>query len=129
MTTYAKHGNKWVVGAEFMGRYYPYREVRIPVTQFTGEGGYYLNFLSDPTKTVLFSLGASALVGYETSNWGKKLLYDGSKLQDKDSFIYGGAITLEMETYLTDRIVLLLNGRQRVLWGSSAGQFRTQFGA
>lgn len=128
MATYAKHGNKWVFGAEFMERYYPYRETRIPVSQFTAEGGYYLKFLSDASKTVLFSLGGSALVGYETSNWGEKTLYDGSTLRDKDAFIYGGAITLEMETYITDRIVLLLTGRQRVLWGNSTGHFHTGFG-
>lgn len=129
LATYAKYGNKWVFGAEFMERYYPYREIRIPISQFTAEGGFYYNFLSDPSKTVLFYLGGSALAGYETVNWGEKTLYDGSTLRNDDAFIYGGAITLEMETYLADRIVLLLTGRQRVLWGNSTGQFHTQFGA
>ncbi len=128
MATYVKNGNKWVFGAEFMERYYPYREVRLPVSQFTAEGGYFLKFLSDPSKIFLLSLGGSALAGYETSNWGEKTLYDGSTLQHKDAFIYGGAISLEMEAYITDRIVLLLSGRQRVLWGNSTGHFHTQFG-
>ena len=128
MATYAKNGNKWVFGAEFIERYYPYREIRIPVSQFTAEGGYYLKILSDRSKTFLFSLGGSALAGYETSNWGEKTLCDGSTLRDKDTFIYGGAITLEAETYLSDRVVLLLTGRQRVLWGNSTGHFHTQFG-
>lgn len=128
MATYAKNGNKWVFGAEFMERYYPYRETRIPVSQFTAEGGYYLKFLSDPSKTFNLSLGGSALAGYEISNWGEKTLYDGSTLQHKDAFIYGGAITLELETYLTDRVVLLLTGRERILWGNSTGHFHTQFG-
>ena len=128
MATYAKKGNKWVFGAEFMERYYPYKEIRLPLTQFTAEGGYYYNFLSDPSKTISFSLGGSALAGYETSNWGVKTLYDGSTLQHKDAFIYGGAITLEIETYITDRIVLLLTGRERILWGNSTGHFHTQFG-
>lgn len=128
MATYAKNGNKWVFGAEFMERYYPYRTIRIPVSQFTAEGGYYLKTLSDPSKTFLLSLGGSALAGYETSNWGEKTLYDGSTLQHKDAFIYGGAITLELETYLTDRVVLLLTGRERILWGNSTGYFHTQFG-
>ena len=128
MATYAKRGNKWVFGAEFLNRYYPYKEDRIPVSQFTGEGGYYLKFLSDANKTVLFSLGGSALAGYETSNWGEKMLFDGSTLRNKDSFIYGGAITLEMETYLSDRVVLFLTARERVLWGTSTGHFHTQYG-
>jgi hypothetical protein len=77
---------------------------------------------------MLFSLGGSALAGYETNNWGEKTLFDGSTLRNKDSFIYGGAITLEMETYLCDRVVLLLTTRERALWGTSMGHFRTQFG-
>lgn len=128
MATYTKNANKWVFGAEFLNKYYPYKEDRIPVSQFTAEGGYYLKFLSDHNKVVLFSLGGSALAGYETSNWGEKTLFDGSTLRNKDAFVYGGAITLEMETYLSDRIVLLLTARERVLWGSSTGHFHTQFG-
>lgn len=38
------------------------------------------------------------------------------------------ALTLELETYITDRIVLLANVRERVLWGSPLGVFTTQFG-
>ncbi|OJX83891.1 MAG: conjugal transfer protein TraO [Paludibacter sp. 47-17] len=128
MATYAKSGNKWVFGTEFLNKYYPYKDNRIPVSQFTGEGGYFLKFLSDHNKVVLFSLGASALAGYETSNWGEKTLFDGSTLHNKDRFIYGGAITLEMETYLSDCVVLLLTARERVLWGTSTGRFHFQYG-
>ena len=128
MSRYAKNADKWVFGAEFLNRYYPYKSERIPVARFTAEGGYYLKFLSDPTKTFFLSIGGSALVGYETVNWGDKMLYDGSTLLAKDAFIYGGAITLELESYITDRIVLLANVRERVLWGGSLGKFSTQFG-
>ena len=128
MATYTKHANKWVFGGEFLNKYYPYKDGRIPVSQFTAEGGYYLKFLSDHSKTVLFSLGASALAGYEISNRGEKFLFDGATLQNKDCFIYGGAITLEMETYLSDRIVFLLTARERILWGNTTGHFRGQFG-
>lgn len=128
MATYTQNANKWVFGAEFLNRYYPYKTERIPVSQFTAEGGYYLKFLSDPNKIVLFSLGGSALAGYETSNWGEKTLFDGSTLRNEDRFLYGGAITLEVETYLADRIVLLLTGRERILFGTTTGHFHTQFG-
>ena len=128
MATYAKNGNKWVFGAEYLQRYYPYKDIRLPVAQFTAEGGYYLKILSDPSKTFFLSLGGSAMAGYETVNWGDKLLFDGSTLNNRDRFVYGGAITLEMETYLTDRIVLLLTGRQRILPGSDMANFHTQFG-
>ena len=46
----------------------------------------------------------------------------------KFCFIYGGALTLELETYLTDRVVLLVNARERMLFGSDIGKFHTQVG-
>ena len=71
----------------------------------------------------------SALAGYETVNWGEKRLPDGASLTDRDRFIYGGALTLELSVYLTDKVVLLLTGRQRVLFGGDCGNFHTQIGA
>jgi len=128
LATYGKNANKWVFGAEYLSRNYPYEDGRIPVEQFTGDGGFYYNFLSSPGKAVCFSIGASALAGYETVNRGEKLLDDGATLQNEDRFLYGGAITLEMEGYLTDRIVLLLTGRERMLRGTTTGHFHAQFG-
>ncbi len=128
ISTYTKAGNKWLFGGEFLQKSYPYKTEQIPLSQFTVEGGYYRRILSDPTKTVHCSFGTSILTGYETVNWGEKTLFDGSTLQNKDRFLYGGAFTLEMENYLSDRIILLLSIRERILWGSSTGHFHTQFG-
>ena len=128
LSTYTKKGNRWVFGAEYLTKQYEYKNIQVPKAQITAEGGYYVKFLSDHSKTFFLSIGGSALAGYETSNWGDKLLPDGATLRNKDSFIYGGAITLELETYLSDKIVLLPNARERVLWGSSIGHFHTQFG-
>lgn len=125
---YTKKANRWVVGAEYLQKNYEYRNVSLPRAQFTVEGGYYLKFLSDPSKTLFLSIGGSAMAGYETVNWGDRILYDGSRLLVKDAFVYGGAVTLELETYITDRIVLLASVRERALWGSSLGVFTTQFG-
>jgi hypothetical protein len=128
MAAYANNCNKWVFGGEYLLRNYPYKDTRIPVVQFTAEGGYFLNILSDGSKAFFLSLGGSALAGYETVNWGKKLLPDGATLTDKDAFIYGGAVTLELEAYLSDRVVLLATGRERALWGNTTGNFHFQFG-
>lgn len=125
---YTKKANRWVAGAEYLLKNYEYRTISVPRAQFTAEGGYYLKFLSDPSKTVFLSIGGSALIGYEAVNWGDRMLPDGSRLLAGDAFIYGGALTLELETYITDRIVLLANVRERALWGSSLGVFTTQFG-
>lgn len=128
LSTYTKKGNRWVFGAEYLSKQYAYQGIQIPKAQFTAEGGYCVKFLSDPSKTLFLSVGGSALLGYETSNWGEKLLPDGATLLNQDAFIYGGAVGLELETYLTDQIVFLVNVRQRVLFGSTIGKFHTQFG-
>jgi hypothetical protein len=128
VSTYTKNAHHWVVGAEYLEKRYGYRDCLYPASQLTGEGGYYLNFLSDRKKTFFAALGLSALAGYETVNWGESLLPDGSRLTDEDNFIYGGALTLELSAYMTDKIVLLVNGRQRVLFGGDCGKFHTQVG-
>ena len=69
-------------------------------------------------------MGLSALAGYETSNQGDKLLPDGATLLDKDC--YGGALTLELETYLTDRVVLIVKATERMLFGSDIGKLHKQ---
>lgn len=128
LSTYTKGRDKWVFGVEYLSRYYPYKVGRIPMAQFTAEGGYYYRFFADPSHTFLFYLGGSALTGYETVNWGDKRLYDGSTIRNRDRFLYGGAVTLEVEAYLTDRIILSLSGRERCLWGTTTGHFHTQYG-
>lgn len=126
MSTYTKSGNRWVFGAEYLQKNYQYTDDYLPVSQFTGEAGHYFKFLSDKSKTLFLSLGASLMGGYETINWGKELLKDGATIQNREHFLYGGAVTLEAETYLTDRIVLLANVRQRMVAGSSINKFHTQ---
>ena len=123
-----KNANRWVIGGEYLHKRYDYKDMQIPVEQFTAEGGYYLKFLSDRRKIFFLSAGLSALAGYETSNRSEKLLPDDSTLLDKDCFIYGGVLTLELEAYLTDRVALLLNARERMLFGSDIGKFHTQVG-
>ena len=90
MSGYTKKANRWVAGAEYLLKNYNYRNVAVPRAQFTAEGGYYLKFLSDPSKTLFLSIGGSALIGYETVNWGNRMMHDGSRLLAGDAFLYGG---------------------------------------
>jgi hypothetical protein len=129
MSTFNKRGNRWVFGGEYLQMGFAYRETTVPTVQFTAEGGHYLDILSDPSKTVFLSVGASALAGYETLNWGQRRLYDGATITDSDGFIYGGALGLELETYITDRLVLTVRARERALLGGETGRFRFRLGA
>ncbi len=128
MDRYVNDCHKWVFGGEYLQKYYPYKDIRVPVSQFTAEGGYYYNFLSDANKVFLCYAGGSVLAGYETVNWGTGMLFDGSRLCVGDAFVYGGAVSLEIETYLANQVVLLFHARERCLWGNDSGHFHFQFG-
>ena len=128
LSTYTRNSSKWVFGGEYLQREYGYSDMTIPVAQFTAEGGYYKKLLTDASKALFIYGGASALAGYESVNWSERLLPDGATLQDKDAFVYGGALTLNIEVYLSDHLALMGNVRERCLWGNDTGHFHTQYG-
>ena len=80
VSTCTGNGNQWMFGGEMLKRNIPYRSTHIPLSQYTGEGGYYHTFFSTPGKSFFLNLGASALLGYETVNEGDRLLDDGAVL-------------------------------------------------
>lgn len=128
LSAYNKYRNRWVFGGEYLEKQFAYRETLLPVQQVTGEGGFYFPFLSDTRKNVFFSAGGSALAGYEILNRSHSLLYDGATLTGKDGFIYGGAVALEIEAFLTDRIIFLLNAREKAVFNSAINRFHFQVG-
>lgn len=127
-SNYRNFGDHWVFGAEYLQKKHAYKDILIPTAQFTAEGGYFLNYFASPRKTFLFSIGLSGMAGYETVNWGKELLYDGSTIENKDAILYGGALSLEIEAFLSDRTILLIHGRERLLFGSSINKIHLQVG-
>ncbi len=123
------NADTWSFGGGYLQTYKPYGEKgRIPVAQFTGEAGYNLHLVSDYSQTLHIYGGVSALGGYETVNWGDKSLPDGSTLHNGDSFIYGGAVTLQADLYLSDKIALTANVRERFVFGNSTGHYHTEYG-
>ena len=118
----------WLYGLDYQIKEYDYEDESVPKAQFTGELGYFVPVLSDRGRNFCFRIGFSALGGFETINWGNKLLHDGAAVTNKDCFIYGGGLTAALETYLTDRIIFLLQVKERALFGTDAGNFHTQIG-
>lgn len=125
LSRYNRNHSRWVFGADYVKKHYSYKEIAIPKAQFTGEVGYFVPFFSDRGKNLFFSAGFSALAGYETTNWDNKLLYDGAMLKNDGCFIYGFAPALEIETFLSDRLVFLFNVREKIFFGSAVGHFHT----
>ena len=123
------NANTWSFGGEYLQNYKPYGEKgRIPVAQFTGEVGYNLHIVSDYSQTFHLYGGVWVLGGYETVNWGKHTLSDGSTIKNGDAFIYGGALTLSADFYLSDRLALGAHVKERFVFGNDTGHFLTQFG-
>jgi len=118
----------WLYGLDYQIKEYTYENKAIPKAQFTGELGYFIPVLSDKGRNVCFRIGLSALGGFETVNWGTSLLHNGAAVTNGDSFIYGGGLTAAFDVYLTDRIVFLLQVKERALFGTDAGNFHTQIG-
>lgn len=123
------NANTWSFGGEYLQTYKPYGEKgRIPVAQFTGEVGYNLHLVSDYSQTFHLYSGVSGLAGYETVNWGESKLKDGSTLYDGDAFIYGGAVTLWADFFLSDNFALGVNLKERFVFGNDTGHFKFQYG-
>lgn len=128
MTVNAKNGNYQLWALEYTHQYHNYEDLRIPKETYTAEGGYSFFLLGDTSKNITINAAITGVVGYENINRGESMLYDGAKILSEDNFIYGVGGRLTFETYLSDRIVLLLQGRTKVFWGTDLKQFRPSAG-
>ncbi len=89
-----------VFGGEYLLKNNPYKDTKIPVAQFTAEAAITSRYCRTPERLFSSMPGLRLSAGYEAVNWGKKVLHDGSTLHDRDAFIYGGALTLDVECYV-----------------------------
>ncbi|SKA33129.1 Conjugative transposon protein TraO [Chitinophaga eiseniae] len=128
MNSFAKSGNYGFGLIEYNHQEATYKAIRIPLESYFVEGGYSLRLLGDARRQISLYASLSGVVGYQTINRGKQLLYDGSQVLSEEGLLYGGGGRLSLETYLCDRMVLLLQGRVRMLWGAAIDQFRPSAG-
>ncbi len=128
MTVNGKNGNYQLWALEYAHQYYDYKDLRIPHETYMAEGGYSFFLLGDTRKNFTFNLGITGVVGYENINRGEQMLYDGARILSEDNFVYGAGGRLSLETYLSDQVVFLIQGRTKVLWGTDLEQFRPSAG-
>lgn len=129
---YNRNHSYWNFGVECLRKDYIYwgymgRE-RVPLAQFTAEAGYNLPLVSDRGRNIALVGGVAGMLGYEMTAWGRKTLRDGATLRNRDTFLWGAALSVTLEGYLTDRVILLMRVRERCLPSSSTGAFHTQVG-
>lgn len=125
---HSKKGNYMIYSLEYSKNLIPYKTIDIPVENYTAEIGYSFNLIGDRRKSLMLNLTFSALGGYEDVNKGEQLLYDGAKLLNESSLIYGGSGKLSIEMYLSDRIVLTASGKAKLLWNTSLENIRHSAG-
>ncbi|RLJ75114.1 conjugal transfer protein TraO [Pedobacter alluvionis] len=128
MTINGKNGNYQLWSAEYSRRTHEFEGYPIPVETILAEGGYSFSLVGDRAKNISLNLGISGVVGYEIINNSKNTLPNGALIEAEDAFVYGAGGRLSLETYLTDHIVLLVQGRAKAIWGTSAGHFRPAAG-
>lgn len=128
-THYLKRENYSFMELEYEQQDMPYRDYNVKLKDALLHLGYMHPIISDNGKNVLLYGGVSALGGYEEINDDKPFLPDGAKLLDRSHFVYGGALHLSVECFLTDNVLLLLKGQGRVLFGTDVHRFRPALSA
>ena len=128
MTVNGRNGNYQLWALEYTHQNHDYKDLHIPQETYFAEGGYSFFLLGDARKNITLNFAITGVVGYETINGGETMLYDGAKILSEDNFIYGAGGRLTFETYLSDRFVLVLQGRTKVFWGTDLQQFRPSAG-
>ena len=123
-TRYLKRENYSFLTVEYEQQNIPYRSYDVKLKEAFVHLGYMQPIVSDNGKNVLLYGGVSALGGYEEINDDKPFLPDGAKLLDRSRFVYGGALHLSIECFLSDNVLLLLKGQGRILFGTDVHHFR-----
>ena len=124
LTRYLKRENYSFLTVEYEQQNMPYRSYDVKLKDAFVHLGYMQPIVSDNGKNVFAYAGISALGGYEQLNEDKKLLPDGATLLDRSRFVYGGAVHLSIECFLSDNVLLLLKGQGRILFGTDVHHFR-----
>ena len=124
LTRYLKKENYTFVEVEYEQQNMPYRSYDVKLKDALLQVGYMHPVLSDRGKNVFLYGGISALSGYEQLNKDKRLLPDGATLLDRSRFVYGGAVHGSVEVFLTDRVLFLVKGQGRFLFGTDVHRFR-----
>ncbi len=128
MTINKRKGNYQFLAVEYNHKKQVFETIDIPIETYNLEGGYSFYLVGDWRKTFSVHLGVSAVGGYEVINKSQKQLYNGAIILNEDHFVYGGGMNLSLETYLGDKVILLLRGHTKYLLGTSLEHLRPGLG-
>jgi len=129
LTISRRNGSYQLWGAGYSHRVTHYKENTVPFETYTLEGGYSFRLLSNAPKAISLNAALSGVGGYETVNRGTALFADGTKILNSEGLIYGLSGRVSLEAFLSDRFVLVLQGRAGYFWQTSGEALRPSAGA
>lgn len=96
----------------------------------SAEGGWSFQLLHDARRIIALNGTLTGHAGFEKIHSRMFVSTLSAKIpKDETNFLYGVGARLSAETYLSDHLVLLLQGRTKVLWGTSGDRLRPSLGA
>lgn len=128
LVAYTSKGNYQRYGLEYGQREHRYRGRPLSQQTFMLDAGYVLRLFGDGSRSLSFNAGLAGAVGYEYFNKGEEVLPDGALIMNRDGLVYGVQGLMSLELFVSNRIVLLLQGKALALWGTSQKQFRPSSG-
>jgi|GEM_PF-2048235 len=93
---------------------------------YTAEVGSGFLLWSDYRRIIVLNAGISAVAGYEiTKTVPGVYIDDVFIIPDRHRFVFGAGSRISAGFYLSDYFVLLLQGRGRLLWGTTGDRFNS----
>jgi len=123
-TRYIRNYHYYHFGLNYLQQNYHYNELKVPVRDYMGEGGFMFHLVSSPGKSFLVYGGPCISLGYEEVNDGNKWLPDGAYLEARNRFVYGAGAQLSLEGFITDNVVALAKAKGTFLFGTDLDLFR-----
>lgn len=125
VSKYTAHRNRWLYNAYFSEKKYRNGASWHKAQQYAGDISYWVPLWENRGKDVFFSLGAGGSLGYENTENMKST----DNVTFKNRFLYGGFLGAEMEFFLSDRWIFILNARERYMRKSDLKDFHMNLGA
>lgn len=113
-------------GFSYIHESYEYGNRLLPVQVFLARIGANRRVF-DMSHTLLGYVGVQAHAGYEWVNKDEHTLFDGAELKDRSRFIYGPALSLSTDGFVTDFCALTASLHAPLFFNSDLDVFRPGF--
>lgn len=120
--------NSWALGIQGSVKYYDYRGVLTPVAQYVGDVGYQIPLLYNYRRNYALSFQLGANAGYEAIDAARRDFPDGARVAARDRFIYGAYVGGNFRVYLSNRVALFADFKERFLANSDIALFHSNLG-